>query len=128
MHHRGCFARRLPASLLSSGLQPCSSVGTPPSFLGSAAGRNMLLKEYRICMPLTVDEVGTAPGLARSRSPAATTRPAGPLRAAGKPWRPNLEAGGGGGRGFAVPTRHPGRGKAAWGVGRGSPGELFGDV
>ncbi|XP_040124503.2 cytoplasmic phosphatidylinositol transfer protein 1 isoform X1 [Ictidomys tridecemlineatus] len=42
----------------------------------------MLLKEYRICMPLTVDEVGAAPGLARSRlpapgcrSPAAASRP-----------------------------------------------------
>lgn len=70
-------------------------------------------------MPLTVDEVGTAPGLARSGFPAATTRPAGPLRAAGKPWRPNLEAGGGGGRGFAVPTPHLGRGKAAWGWGGG---------
>lgn len=59
------------------------------------------------------------PGLARFGSPAATTRPAGPLRAAGKPWSPNLEAVGGGGRGFAVPTRHPGRGKAAWGWGGG---------
>lgn len=68
-------------------------------------------------MPLTVDEVGTAAGLARSGSPAATTRPAGPLRAAGKPWRPNLEVGGGGGRGFAVPTGLSGGGKAAWGWG-----------
>lgn len=35
-------------------------------FRGPAAGRTMLLKEYRICMPLTVDEVSAAPGLARS--------------------------------------------------------------
>lgn len=44
----------------------------------SVAGRTMLLKEYRICMPLTVDEVSAAPGRA---SPAAGPR----LRGAASP-------------------------------------------
>lgn len=68
---------------------------------GSAAGRTMLLKEYRICMPLTVDEVNAAPGPASpapgppplaprplpwgAASPAAASWPASPLRAAGEP-------------------------------------------
>lgn len=61
---------------------------------GPAAGRTMLLKEYRICMPLTVDEVSAAPGPASplrgpsprgAAYPAAAAGSAGPLRAAGKP-------------------------------------------
>ena len=44
----------------------------------SVAGWTMLLKEYRICMPLTVDEVSAAPGRA---SPAPGPR----LRGAASP-------------------------------------------
>lgn len=79
-------------------------------------------------MPLTVDEVGTAPGLARSGSPAATTRPAGPLRAAGKTLVP--KPGGWRGRRQGIRWSHssPRQRKGGVGVGRGSPGELFGDI
>lgn len=72
-------------------------------------------------MPLTVDEVGTAPGLARpllvsSRRHSASGSTACGWKTRVLPWRPNLEAGGGGGRysPFPLITR---RGKVAWGWG-----------
>lgn len=82
-------------------------------------------------MPLTVDEVGTAPGLARPWSPAAATRPAGPTACGWKtrvlPWRPNLKAGGDE-AGIRRSHSSPRPGKGGVGVGRESQGGLFRDV
>lgn len=88
--------RRAPGALPCAWAAALLVWGAPPRFppQGRAAGRTMLLKEYRICMPLTVDEVSAAPGPASpapgpqpqgAAYPAAASRSAGPLRAAGKP-------------------------------------------
>lgn len=71
MRGSGRFALRLGGSLVLGGSPPAP----PPRFplRGSAAGRTMLLKEYRICMPLTVDEVS-----ARRASPAPGPPPPAP--------------------------------------------------
>lgn len=50
--------RRAPGALPCAWAAALLVWGAPPRFppQGRAAGRTMLLKEYRICMPLTVDE------------------------------------------------------------------------
>lgn len=136
MHRRGCFSRRLrargsglPALRLGGSLVV---LGAAPRFLlwWSTAGRTMLLKEYRICMPLTVDEVSAAPGLAAPALgpplppprdavyPAAASRPSSPLQAARKPGGtlpPKPEGWRGGRKGNCCFHLSPQRGRAALG-------------
>lgn len=83
-------------------------------------------------MPLTVDEVGTAPGLARpplvsSRRHSASGSTACGWKTRVLPWRPNLEAGG---EEAGIRRSHssPRPGEGGLGVGRESQGGLFRDV
>lgn len=73
-------------------------LGAAPRFLPrwSAAGRTMLLKEYRICMPLTVDEVSAAPGLASPAPHLPLPRPPAPGRRVPRGRLPAVESAAGG--------------------------------